>query len=335
MSDLLSNDGSVDAAASAMPDIEAMERANPEIQQPQPPLDQPRSEPEAKANRDRSEDGKFKAKEPIPGDNAKPVEAQADDDDWLEMPAEKEGEPPERYKVTEVWEGYKEREKLKAELAKVQAPIVPAEIESALVETTRERQQYINGLSRLKQMTQPSPPDVEMMNPQNPRYNPEGYYHAVQLYQQGLQTQAALDQHLKEQTDRQNEENTIVRKARWQREQTKLKEVWPEVFADKQTQAKAKEALAKHYGIDEAFLASDLTLDHRIYALAKDALAYRESQAKAAKAVEVVRSKPKLIPGSARQSQTGAQRSSADAMKRLQSSGSLEDAMDALGAFIK
>lgn len=282
----------------------------------------------------READGRFKAQEQqsdkIQGDNAKQATAE-DEDDWIEEPAEEEGKEPVRHKLSDVLAGYKETAKLRDEVAKFKsAPVLPAEIETALGETIKARQSYLDGLRQLHAMQTAPVPDLEMVNPSSQSFNPDAFHASVSAYQQAQQQRAGIEQHFAEVSKRQKEEQEAVRAARLQRETAKLKAFWPEVLTDKAAQAKAKEALSKHYGIDDAFLSSDLTLDHRIYALAKDALAYRESQAKSAEAVKVVRAKPRVIHGSARQSQNATQRASADGFSRLRETGSLEDAASAL-----
>jgi len=296
-------------------------------------------EPEAAPLRERDEAGKFKAKEPEAKAPAKSVdakaEAPADDEDYIEEPAEEEGKEPVRYKLSEVLNGYKESAKLKEELTKVKnAPVMPAELETALSETIKARQQYLDGLKRTYEQTNVPAPDLDMVNPNSPKYNPEQFHATVTAYQQAQQQRAAIEEHYKELNTRQTQEQEAIRAAKWQREVAKLQTIWPEVLTDTAAQAKAKEGLAKHYGIDDAFLKSDLTLDHRIYALAKDALAYRESQAKSAEAVKVVRAKPRVVHGQARQNTNSQQRASADGLKRLAASGSLEDAVDALSGLL-
>lgn len=330
-----------DLAQAAQPQGESLSDAV--LHMPDIPLDDykpdpnPR-EPEAQPiARDRDEAGKFRAKEVEPKaiEPAKAAEAPADDDDYIEEPAEEEGKEPVRYKLQEVLTGYKEAKTLRDELTKARtAPVMPAEIESALRETIGAREQYLAGLKQMYAQQNAPAPDLEMVNPNSPKYDPERFHASITAYQQSQQTKAEIESHFKELSDRQSREQEAIRSAKWQREQAKLQTVWPEVLTDKTAQAKAKEALAKHYGIDDAFLASDLTLDHRIYALAKDALAYRESQAKQAEAVKVVRAKPKVVHGSARQNTSTQQRTSQDGMKRLASSGSLDDAVDALSGLL-
>jgi|GEM_PF-3774211 len=326
MTENLQQDGTVDSAALAIPDS-AIEVFS--------------------ANRDDA--GRFAAKpaddvlkqadalrNTPPGDNAAPkTEAAAEEeDDYLEI-VEEDGKEPSRFKVSEVWEGYRKSKDLQGEIEKFKAqPLLPQEIEQAIVETTRAREQYITGLKRFAAMNQPQVPSTELVNPNSPHYNPEAYYQGVQQYQQALHQQQAVETHLSELEHQQRHEQEAVRAARWQREQAKLKSIWPEVLSDKAAQSEVRGELAKHYGIDDAFLSSELTLDHRIYALAKDALAYRKGQAKQAEAVKVVRAKPKLIRGSARDQQSPTRRQATEARGRLTQSGSLEDAAAALEGLI-
>ena len=315
---------SVEDAVLVMPDI--------------PMDDYPKAEAAPVEKRDATErepNGQFKTKEVIPGDNAKAAEAAADDDDdWIEEPGEEEGKP-NRYRLTEVLDGYKRSKDLETEITKARAqPTFSPEFEAELAETVRTRSTYMDGLKRMHAMQQAPEPDLDLVNPSSTKYDPDAYHQSVLAYRQAHQTRAEIEAHYTEIANRQTQEQEAISRAKWSREQAKLKAIWPEVLANGPAQTKAREALAKHYGIDDAFLQSDLTLDSRIYALAKDALAYRESQAKTAEAVKIVRAKPKVVKGSARQSQTSQQRSSADGMKRLSQSGSLEDAADALSGLL-
>lgn len=317
----IQNDGSVDSAAMSIPDSAIEVFSTP----PKP----------------RDEIGRFAPNEPkpvealkpaIPGDNAPPkTEAAAEDeDDWLEI-VEEEGKAPTRLKVDDVWNGYREAKTLKAEMEKLKSsPVLPQEIEAAVLETTRERGRYMDAIKRAYQYNQPVAPDMDLVNPNSPKYDPDGYYRGVQNYQRAAQERQQLEEHYEQLSQRQTQEQEAVKAARWQREQAKLKEIWPEVLTDKAAQSRARESLQKHYGIDDAFLSSELTLDHRIYALAKDALAFREGQAKAAEAVKVIRAKPKIVRGSARDQQSPTRRAASDARGRLASTGSLEDAAAAL-----
>lgn len=269
------------------------------------------------------------------GDNAKPkTEAAAEEeDDYLEF-VEEDGKEPQRLKVSEVWDGYRKAKEYETELTKIrQQPIIPQEIETAIVETTKAREQYMQGLKRMVAMNQPSPPSLELVDPNSPHYNPEAYHQGVRAYQVAVQRHEQAQAHLQELEQQQKNETEAVRAARWQRERAVLEQKWPEVF-QKEAQSQIRSDLLKEYGIDDAFLSSDLTLDHRIYLLAKDALAYRKSQAKAAEAVKVVRSKPKLIRGSARDQQSPNRRAANDARARLSQSGSIDDAAAALDGLI-
>jgi hypothetical protein len=319
----LPNDGSIDSAALAIPDS-ALDVFT------QPRGDGGRFAPKEPANDVRQQADDLKATPP--GDNAQPkTEAAAEDeDDWLEI-VEEDGKEPTRVKVGEVWQGYRRAKELEGEIEKVKAqPFLPEEIENAIVETTRERGKYMQAVQRALALNSPTPPDMDLVNPASPRYDPEAYYAGVQNYQRAAQQRQQLEAHYEQLQQQQAQEQEAVKAARWQREQAKLKQIWPEVLTDKSAQSRVRESLQKHYGIDDAFLSSELTLDHRIYALAKDALAYREGQAKAAEAVKVVRAKPKLIRGSARDQQSPTRRAASDARGRLAQSGSLEDAAAAL-----
>jgi len=320
----ISNDGSVDSAALAMPDIEAIERAEGRN------FDNAPQEQDAKTPREdgRDDNGRFKAKEQAE-DPAKAA-AEDDDDPFVEFPAQEEGKEPTRAKLSEVWAGYQKAQTLEGELEKVRGsvrPMLPAEIESAISQVDAVRQNYVQAMEQWARMNSPQPPSLDLVNPAHPNYNPELFNAKVQEYQMQKARLAEVKQEIEAQKAKSIQDQEVVTRARIEREAARIKEVWPEMSKPDFVKDTA-DTLKKLYGFDDATLNS--VVDSRFYALAKDALAHRNAKAKEAEAVKVVKAKPKLITGIARQSSTAQSRASADGFKRLSQSGSLEDAAAAL-----
>lgn len=324
----LHNDGSIDAALQTMPDIEALEAANPDLQQ------QP--EPTRTNDTIRGDDGRFKAREA----DAKEVEAKApdkaaetedDDDPFVEFPAEEEGKEPIRAKLSDVWNGYTKAQQLEKELetAKTsQRTLLPHEVETVVSQVNNERQRVIAQLEQLQRLQQPAPPNMALINPGHPEYNPEEFYRQTQAFQNARMRQSEIAAQIEAQQDASRKEQEALLVNRAQREWAEVQKVWPEYTQSKDAAEKYRSELKANYGFDDATLNS--VMDHRFFALAKDALASRQAKAKEAEAVKIVKAKPKLVSGIARQASTGQQRASQDGLKRLQVSGSLEDAASAL-----
>jgi len=323
MSDVAhAQDESLSGAALHMPDIEELEIANGDRD------DQGRFKAnQEEAGRD-AEETEEPAKEADADDPAKEAEADNDDDeDYFELPPAAEGEEPQRLKATEVFEGYQRAQDLQAELENVRATAPPPpDYDRAIMEAVEVGQQYLFGLQQLEQQLQPMAPNQDLINPNSPDYDPEMYFNQ----QQHAQAQAQQHQHVQAERQRVEQEThqrtEAVGRAKFAREQQKLFEVWPELKEEAGAH-KVRDEASRHYGIDEATLNS--VHDSRFYSVLKDALAYREQSAAKETAVKVVKAKPKLVKGKARQGNP-ANRRSQDGLQRLQQSGSLEDARDAL-----
>lgn len=328
MSDTLSpiptqQDGSLEAALASMPDIEALEASNPDLQ----PLTRDTARDDA---------GRFKAKEPPEAkqetqDAEAEAEAPVEDDDPLVEFATEEGKEPVREKLSKVLEGYTKAQKLEADLQAAkqsQRVMLPQEVETLITEVSKHRQNLIQQLQMVASQSRPVPPDLELMNPNSANYNPELYYGQTQQFLAAKERQAQVVREIETSA---KEQEALVR-ARMDREWQRIQQVWPEFAASKDNAEKARSDLKSAYGFDDETLNS--VVDSRFYALAKDALAYRAKATKEAEAVKVVKAKPKLVSGIARQTTTAKQRSSADSFKRLQQTGSIEDAAAALEAFL-
>jgi hypothetical protein len=319
-------DGSLDAALGQMPDIEGLEKdAGLGFDAQKPAPDAP---PVA-----RDEAGKFKTKEPEPAKvepDAKAAEPAADDDDPLVEFGSEEGAEPVREKLSKVWEGYQRTAQLEKDLEAAKGAVrtlTPPEVELELQKVASERQKAIAWAEQLRATLHVGEPNRDMLNPSSPTYDPTGYYEQLQRADAVKAYAQQLDAAITTQKQQADQEQRTALSARIAREQVALQKIWPELAQENVAQS-VKSELAKHYGLDEETVKS--VSDHRFFAMAKDALAYRSAKALEAKAVLKVSAKPKLVPSVARSTQTGNQRNAADARSRLATSGSLDDAVAAL-----
>lgn len=326
------NDGSYDHAVSAMPDLLADDPKDFDLSTGRPITARAgdgkfatKDEPEVKAK----EDPKDVAKVDAP--------AEDDDSDYIELPAEKEGEAPVRHKLDEVVEGWQKSKTLEAELAQAKqaqpAQPLPHEIEQHVVALQQERTKFVDGAKTWLQLNQPRQPNMDLTNPQSPNYNPELFHGQVQEYQRQLANFRAVQQTIDDASQKSKSEQEALRASKIARETAELQKIWPEIVGSQNEKVRVDtaKALFDHYKIDQALLDSDVTLDHRFYALAKDALAYRASQAQKVEAVKAVKAKPRLIQGQARSAtQSPKAAKFSESYKSLLTSGSVEDAADAL-----
>lgn len=328
----LQNDGSIDDAILSMPDLLADDPAD---------IDPATGYARAKPATDRGDDGKFKAKDEKPEEqklDVKPEEkapAEEEDSDYIEFPGENEGDAPVRHKLDEVIEGWQKAKTLEAELAeakKVQpAQPLPSEIEQNVVALQKERADAVKAMKQWQQMMQPVAPNRELINENSQNYNPAEFNRQLHIYERQLAYHQAVSQRIEAAENQTKAEQETLRASKIARETVELQKIWPEVLSSEQVRAETAKQLFDHYKIDQALLDSDVTLDHRFYALAKDALAYRASQAKKVEAVKAVKAKPRLIQGQARQSSPSPKvQKFTQAYDSLTKSGSLEDAADAL-----
>lgn len=325
------NDGTLIDATRDMPDIEALERG-----QGQP------VEAEKTAAAEREANGRFKAKEGAePAAKAEegkePAEGDEDEEDYIELPGEKEGEEPQRYKVSDVFAGYQKARQLEADIAagkvgaKASAEMTP-DAEKATEDLIRQMSEYSKANEIFAAMQQVREPSMDLLNPESEHYDPALY---AQQKQQAAQVAKQITAAKAEIERVGNERSQLQQKldaARFQREQSKLNEFWPELMADKSVQTEVMTKAEKAYG----FKAEDFNgiVDHRHYKVLKDALAYRAAQEKTEAVVKVVRAKPKLVKGAARSSVNPKDAKRADAMDRLTKTGSIDDAADALEGFL-
>ena len=261
-------------------------------------------------------------------------DAPEDDDDWVEIPPENEGDEPTRYKLTELVEAKGQVETLRGELeaAKKEQPL-PSQYEIAAQEMIAQREQYAQAL---QQWAAYNPvgngPDKEMLNPASSQYDPEGYYNALQAYELRQQQHEAAKQEYESMTKANQEEQAKLHRNAMLKARDEIKQFWPEL-ATPQEAKRVREELGEHYGITDEILA---TMTNPIaWKVFKDAIAHRRGAPKQQQAVKAVRAKPKLVSAAARQQvKTNAQQKTAKARAKLAKSGSLDDAADALKGLI-
>ena len=316
-------DQSLASAVGAMPDIEALERGR---------------------TVDRAADGKFASRETeakapevktepeAKAPDAKAAEPEAEDEDYIELPPEAEGAEAKRIKLADALERYNKFEALQAELeqAKIAQP-PPSHYEEAIVKAHDEATQYLNGLKQLQQWLQLPTPDRELLNPQSPRHDPTLYYQQLQQAEQVAQMRHQLAQEAERVETENAGKQQVVLEARMAREQAEAVKMWPEL-QDRAVRSKVVQDFAGAYKFSPEEVKA--IGDHRVLAVIKDALAYRQGLKAKEAAVKVVTAKPKLVKAAARQSQTGKQAAYQSASERLSKSNSLDDAAEAIGALL-
>lgn len=325
-------DGSIASVQDVIGDLvsdemEAEQKAEsgqqPEPQEPAEP-DPKEVEPEAKTKSEQDPKGE---NEPVEGE---------DEDEYFEVEvAGEDGADPtiERYKSSEVWEGFQKANDLQAELERVQkAQPMPSDIAAQQQQLNALEQGYIQALQQWEHFNPVQPPNEALIDPNSDAYNPEAYNHQLQAFKQGHAQHEAVKQELARVQSENQQRQEALRENFRSRERAKLQDIWPEVVTDKSVAEKVKADLEKHYGLDGETIAS--VLDARFYALAKDALAHRSGETARKEAVRVVKSKPKLIRSKARNTSNPAQARMAEATERLAKSGSLEDAAAAIEGLI-
>lgn len=269
----------------------------------------------------------------------KPVEAAApvedeDDDLEFELPAEKEGEEPKRLKLTQLYEGYEKAAKLEAEIEQVrsQAKSVPAEYQSGLQEIIETRAKYLEGLDVIQRAINPVQPPLDMLDPNSNRYDPDAYYAAMRKFDIDRQILNKIHADRERTTKQQSEQQEILNRAASARELEALHRAWPESKNPETLKALAT-SLVKDYGFTNQEIEN--IGDHRQLLVIRDAIEFRALKAKQADAVKVVRAKPKLVKGAARNSTDPKASARNNALSRLQATGSVDAATEVLKNLFK
>jgi len=358
MENLNANDGTLDGAVAAMANFDMSnlvsfeEAANREAGLP-PPEDMGRHrDREEQRRQDASRDpanGQFKAKDaaargqepaplngqPPPNDPAAIVAEDVSDgaDEMIEFPAETEGGEPVRRPLAEVVAEAREAATLKAELEQVRrvAP-PPVQWDQQMYQTAQARHQLVQMLDTISQTMLPPEPDVSLINPQNPYQDPAAFYQQKANYDAARQRLQQVHQAREHHNSLLSQERNAITEVARLREQERLREFWPEIKSSA-VQRQVMSDAARHYGITEQDFAQ--MLDSRHYAVLKDALAHRAGQAQRQAAVKVVRQAPRLVKSSARPTQNRGQQTYSSSMQRLQQTGHIDDAANAIGGLLR
>jgi len=323
-----------------MPDLDAQDVVQNEGQQPAHAR-QPRepngrwTEEQEAANelaRARSNAKTADPDEPPVEEEASPV-----DDEFFEIEIEKDGKPvKERLKASEVWERAQRAQQLEADIAEMRKGVPPPEeFDREMFKTVQVRGQLMQAMQTYAQMLTPREPDESLIDPESRNYDPALYNRQRAFARQQQEALNRIQSDYAQLQAQQNAETAAVDAAYRARERSKLGKIWPEVLTDSREAARVRDELDQYYGQygwSRAKLES--ITDSSAYAIIKDALAYRRGQKAKEAAVKVVRSKPKLVRGAARDVGSPATRRSAQGLQRLQQSGSIEDAAAALDGLL-
>lgn len=258
-----------------------------------------------------------------------PVKEAADDDaeDMIELPPEKDGAEPVRYKVSQLLDSHRRVAEYESEIKKLKAaPALPEEVEQVLSENMRIRSAYLSRLEAMTAALKPREPDVNLINPTSNAYDPTTFYQQLQDYQAKMQQLQGMEAERKRVADEQAAHQDVLTKARLRGEWMKTVEHWPELAKDDVRQKVSKD-VAEAYGFSPAELSA--ISDHRVLRVIKDALAYRSQGAAKEAVAKTVSSKPKLVRSAGR---TGAKADIGQRMAALSKSGSLEDGAAAIAA---
>lgn len=331
----IEHDGSVEAAASLISDADL---GSPVVDEA------PRSEngQYAKKTVERVEE----EAETEPGDNDKPseIDAKADEpdepegddeeEDYVEIPADEEGAEPTRLKLSELIEAHTKAQELEGQVAEARkSQPLPADYEIAVQETVAIRDQYAQALQQWAQFNPlGNPPDEAMLDPASQSYDPERYRTELIAFNQRRQQHATAKAEYDELKKQNEAEQQKIHRSQVLRARDEIATFWPEL-ADKQTNHKVRSDLETFYGIKSEDLAT--IVSPTAWKIIKDALAHRSSKPAVEKAVKAVKGKPKLVPAKARKAASSpAKQRAAQARERLAKTGSLDDAADALEAFL-
>jgi hypothetical protein len=269
------------------------------------------------------------------GKPAEVAKVEEDDEDLeFELPPEKEGEEAKRLKLSQLYEGYEKAAKLEAEIEQVRSQVktVPAEYQTQIQETVQARAKYLEGLEMMERMVNPRQPSLDMMDPNSPKYDPDGYYAAARKFEQDRELIGAIRADRAKVSKAQEEQQSILAKAHVAREMESLNRAWPE-SKDPAALKRLADSLINDYGFSNEEIEN--ISDHRQLLVVRDALELRALKAKQADAVKVVRAKPKLVKGAARSSTDPKATARSNAMSRLTATGSMDAAAEVIKGLLK
>lgn len=320
---VMPEDGSTDAGAEALSRIDV--RLPEEIEA-------------ENAARTRGDDGKFKAPEtdddaaPVRGANDKRPSAEAataddEDDDFIEVPADAEGDEPKRIKLADAIDRYNRFETVERELQTAKQGVLPPEqYDIELQNLMQHTAKMARGLEYVQQFITPREPSLDMLNPNSATYDPNGYYTARSTFETQLRDLNLISAERQRLADEQRQQEAALGQTRHARERDKLLKMWPDI-AKLEVAQDVRTKLGALYGIGDKDLHG--IIDSRLYAVIKDALTLRAQQQTEAKVAKVVAGKPKLVRSAARQSGNAARDS---AKARFLKSRSVDDAADLIKA---
>ena len=289
---------------------------------------EPSNEEPAEAD---TEEVEAQPEEDTEGDEEAEAEAEAESED--EAPEEDDGDDPlvegvplpggdtTTLPLSEVLKGYsrtedykqktadlaREREKLNGEMQGLQS----------------ERQQLAERLNQNLAIT----PQLDPPDPSLAEEDPAEYIRQKAHYDATIGKRQAAERELQALQAKHQEE---VRQQQHQRligEQQKLLQAWPELAGENADKLKAhlRTGLMDHYGITEDEING--TIDHRMFLLAKDALAFRAQQAAKGDVSKKLARKPRVIKTKGKESKSYVQRKAKQTkLDKFKKTGSVEDA---------
>lgn len=285
---------------------------------------------------ERGDGGRFKPREPqaqtpeAKAPDAKPdataevaEQAASDeaDEDFIELPPEKDGAEPTKLKLSDVLDGFKKSQTLEAQLeeARTKPIIAPEQWDRGIAEAVNTAQTLAHKMEQWQRAFMPVQPDPRQYGTM------QEFQAATEYYNWQVQQWQAVDQERRSVLANSQKQAEALEAARRQRHLAQIQEFWPEIKS-KDTAQKVQTDLVKHFG--KYGMTPDLinSVDHpAFFALAKYALKGLQSEAVKEQAAKVVQQRPKLIKGQARQTTPSKPDLSADFAK-LQKSGRAEDA---------
>lgn len=333
-------DGSIESAIAAMPDLEKLA-----------PFEAVRdgTAPERAPGQPRNPDtGQWaeKAQQPAPRGNSQPGPKQeaalatqdepeaegVDDETFVEIPGDEPGKPGQRLALKDVFDGYQRAQQLQTEIEEVRRGTPPpVEYDRAIYETTQARSDILRKAEIYARLLQPPRLNPDLLNENSPNYNPGAYHRQMQLAQEMEAQRQSIEAEMRSLQSEQQRDLEAISRAQHARERGKVLQLWPDLQKP-DVARQVRDDLARYYGIDQEAL--DKTIDARAYAVFKDALAYRNAQKAQSTAIKLVKSKPRIVKGSARDTSNPKEAQRSSAMQRLAQSGSMEDAADAIGALL-
>lgn len=223
---------------------------------------------------------------------AKEAEAEEPSDPEFEIP-DPEGGEPRTVKLSELLDAEREFTAFKTEKAQILTRVQDDATRQAqgMVQQTREAMTGIgHQLQAVLQVIQPpQAPPVDLLDPSSPRYDPDGYHRARAMFEQNAQRY----QFVQQQAQGIKAQLAAFDEQRDAREFERLTPHWPEFTDPVKGQAVQQEftaAMNKYYGYAPHELDASLN-DHRNALVARDALKWREHEAKAKGAKETVKQK--------------------------------------------